>query len=436
MPHPPPHSDAPWRILWLFCLLPGCVQAHDVLNATATSPPQRDATATPNDQGLRDLATNDQALPADQGQVDLASSAGPRGTTVSCGQYFTCAIRPQGGLYCWGRNTSGQLGTGDLLERATPARVSEDAQDPWVAVSAGRETACALRQGGSVWCWGQNEGGQVIPEGQSAVPLPTEIPLPSKATHISTGSLHACALLDTGRLWCWGDREEGKLGPNVMPSSGAGRPVLIEDTPGWRQIASGSGHSCGLRQGKIWCWGRNTTAQLGTGSTQPQGTNQLQQVVGGTGVWEQVQVGQQHTCGLDSEGQLWCWGSNAARQIAFDQATDLLPAPQPLGGPWDSLVLSPFHTCALSDTTGKLVCRGRNAEGQLGLDPPPPNASDADPRPATELPGRWGEAAMGWFHLCGWDLQGQMRCLGRNLEGQLGADPRNYINVEPVTVVF
>jgi len=79
---------------------------------------------------------------------------------VSCGQWFTCALRRTGEVMCWGSNDDGQLGVGDTMDRHTPAAV---AMLPLVStIAAGREShACAGTVGGSVYCWGRNMYGEL-----------------------------------------------------------------------------------------------------------------------------------------------------------------------------------------------------------------------------------------------------------------------------------
>jgi len=79
------------------------------------------------------------------------------------GTDFSCAVTSSGALYCWGRNRHGQIGVGQpfnsLAQSAEPMRLGSDFD--WLQVSAGGESACALRDDGSLWCWGRNQHGQL-----------------------------------------------------------------------------------------------------------------------------------------------------------------------------------------------------------------------------------------------------------------------------------
>ncbi len=88
-----------------------------------------------------------------------------------------CAIREDGALFCWGNNGSGQLGPGassELVPEEEPVRV-EDWAD-WTAVALGHNHSCGLRAGGHVYCWGDNSSGQIGAEGEAASPTRVCVP--------------------------------------------------------------------------------------------------------------------------------------------------------------------------------------------------------------------------------------------------------------------
>src|SRR5690606_10233558 len=78
---------------------------------------------------------------------------------VALGSNSTCGVRVDGTLWCWGTNTRGQVGVGDITQRLSPTQVGTAAD--WQRVSAGTEFACGIRAGGSLWCWGYNHRGQL-----------------------------------------------------------------------------------------------------------------------------------------------------------------------------------------------------------------------------------------------------------------------------------
>ena len=78
---------------------------------------------------------------------------------VSLGHSHTCAIKKNGGLYCWGDNGFGELGEGTNTNRNTPppgpvlTYVKE--------VSVGGYHTCVVKTDGGLYCWGENSDGQL-----------------------------------------------------------------------------------------------------------------------------------------------------------------------------------------------------------------------------------------------------------------------------------
>jgi len=84
-------------------------------------------------------------------------------THLSAGQFFACAIRATGTAVCWGSNGSGVLGIGvfgggTASSRNTPVDVLH--LTSITVLEAGDEHACAIA-GGGLYCWGSNQYGQL-----------------------------------------------------------------------------------------------------------------------------------------------------------------------------------------------------------------------------------------------------------------------------------
>jgi alpha-tubulin suppressor-like RCC1 family protein len=163
-----------------------------------------------------------------------------RAVAVTTGAEHTCVILTDGGVLCWGRNSSGQLGLGDREDRADEPDELGEALTP-VDLGAGR-TALELRAGenftcarlddGSVKCWGDNRYGQLgqgdgrargVAPGQLGDALPPiDLGTGRRATALSTGYRHVCALLDDRSIKCWGSNHRGQLGLGEAPSERRG----------------------------------------------------------------------------------------------------------------------------------------------------------------------------------------------------------------------
>ena len=364
-----------------------------VLSDTATSPPP-DATAA--------------ASP------DASHSRG-NADGVFAGQSFTCAL-VQGRGFCFGANVDGALGSGDVATRLSPARLLTPVS--FDVLSAGENHMCGLEHGtGAIWCWGYNASGQLGIGDVTARDVPTQVPMPARAIVLAAGYNHTCAIAVDRSLWCWGDNTEGQLGrADAAGSPNALSPVRVGASSDWLDVSGGQGHTCAIESpGSMWCWGRNTQSETGTDPS----TIQLRapKQTGMFADWTSVDVGQDSSCGIRSDGSLWCWGDNSFGQLGSDPSGMAITEPVRVGAgvDWAQISIDTFSACALKGDRS-LWCWGRNAEGQLGL-------GDTRDRYVPTQVGSitaWTSMSVGRFHACAGQAGGRISCTGENSSGQLG----------------
>jgi alpha-tubulin suppressor-like RCC1 family protein len=186
--------------------------------------------------------------------------------------------------------------------------------------------------------------------------------------------------------------------------------------PAWTTVSAGGNHTCGIRtDGSLWCWGDNFYGQVALG-TDPE-VDTPGHV--GEAKWSAISAGDLHTCGLQVDGSLWCWGysSDGEIGIGFINYAVTVPEPAAVGGSWQSVSAGGRHTCAMRGD-GTLWCWGSNSDGQLGtgastflLQPSPVQVTTAAP---------WSQVASGNVHTCAIDAAGSLFCWGAGSSGQLG----------------
>ena len=79
---------------------------------------------------------------------------------VSCGSFHTAILKSDGTVYTFGRNSSGQLGLGNLTNRASPLQISGNFNDI-VAVSCGNYHTIILKSDGTAYAFGDNTNRQL-----------------------------------------------------------------------------------------------------------------------------------------------------------------------------------------------------------------------------------------------------------------------------------
>jgi alpha-tubulin suppressor-like RCC1 family protein len=287
--------------------------------------------------------------------VPLAEPAAPEGlVSLSESRSHTCGLTAGGTAYCWGDNQYGELGvgsTGTQNVEYPPMPVSGG--HTFASIHAGDFFTCGLELSGQAWCWGGNFNGELGTGSSATYVLQPEAVTGGLTFTRLTATGFTCGLDAAGAAHCWGYTP---LGFMTSPSAVPGGIVFDE-------IFAGDAFGCGLSGGAAWCWGNNTFGQLGNGST----TDQSAPVaVAGGHVFETLALGQTFTCGLDGAGAAWCWGRNYHGSLGDGTETQRTTPVAVSGGHlFAGIAAGNDHTCGLL-TSGLAVCWGDNLSGQLG----------------------------------------------------------------------
>lgn len=340
-----------------------------------------------------------------------STSATPK---LSLGQYHSCALKSDATVWCWGENEEGQLGDGSTTDRLEPTEV--DITDV-VDIAAGYEFTCALKVDGTVWCWGDGQYGQLGNGSIADQTEPVQVGSLGDATSIAAGGWHACAAKDDDTAVCWGWNGEGELGDGTNVNSSS--PVEVDGLTDVVELTLGEEHSCArIAGGTAKCWGDNEYGQLGndddnTDSSNAVGVVHLPIVV-------DLDAGAWHTCARTSNGRVWCWGRNYRGQLG-DGTDDDSDIPVVVTGLTNavSITANGFFSCA-ERAEGSVVCWGRNYDGQLG------DLSQIDRSEFVRVEGLSNPTSIdtGQWHTCAILANGSIECWGDNESGQLGDGTR------------
>lgn len=262
--------------------------------------------------------------------VPTAVAGVTNATQVTSGWWHTCALA-DGKVWCWGDNTRGQIGDGTTTtSRATPVQVGGLLAGKTVsAVSAGGAHTCAIASG-VVYCWGSNVSGQLgINTSGSATNSSVPVAMlasgsftNTNVTELSAGYAHSCAI-SSGKLFCWGYNASGQIGNNgtalALVATAVNTPWAANAALG--SVAAGQYHSCVSAAGKAYCWGENANGQLGDGSTINR-TVPVAVTASGplSGTVSQISAGGLHACAVSGTAA-YCWGSNTTGQVGDGSTT-------------------------------------------------------------------------------------------------------------------
>jgi alpha-tubulin suppressor-like RCC1 family protein len=224
---------------------------------------------------------NGQGAPGASSPTKVFVEAGDR--AVAPGGLHTCAVNEGGAVRCWGFNGEGQLGDGTNTTRLVPTAIGGGLTfqvDPVIAppapdpdfplppgpfLTAGYAHSCAVATGGTTYCWGLNEDGQLGDGTRAARTTPTAVTGGSTFVALSAGYSHTCGLTAAGAMFCWGDNTFGQLGNDSRIDALA--PVAVGGGLVFGSLKAGDLSTCGVTTtGVAYCWGNNEYAQLGNGS--------------------------------------------------------------------------------------------------------------------------------------------------------------------------
>lgn len=195
------------------------------------------------------------------------TGVGPGVTSFGAGWDHACAVQ-DGGLLCWGRNLEGQVGKGSTgAGQSTPYAVFA-AGSGVVSIAGGAFHSCALKADGSVWCWGKNTDGQLGLGTTSATESSPQqvLDLGTDNAQISAGGYHTCVRRTDGTVWCWGANSFGQLGYGVAAAPFPHPTPIATVTGGVTQVVAGEHHTCVLlADATVRCWGRGEHGQMGVG---------------------------------------------------------------------------------------------------------------------------------------------------------------------------
>jgi alpha-tubulin suppressor-like RCC1 family protein len=287
----------------------------------------------------------------------------------------------------------------------------------FIAMQPGPRNTCAIATGGRVYCAGADYGNLAKPEGG-------ELRFASLASHgepPNSDRTHTCGITIDGDSYCWGANTSGELGTGDTQASAA--PRIVAGHLRFKQLTAGRYHTCGLTPtGAAFCWGAGSRGQLGNGGL---AGSSVPVAVSGLTQFSVIAAGKDHTCGLTSSGSALCWGSNNLAELGTGTADDVSPTPTPVAGRFHFVELTTklATSCALDDS-GTAYCWGDDTLLQLGASAS--SRCDGE-KPCAREPVavntalRFATIAASQFAMCATTSELQTYCWGGNMQEMFGS---------------
>jgi len=185
---------------------------------------------------LGDNTTTDRSTPV------TTFAGGTNWKQVSAGNLHTLAIKTDGTLWTWGSNAYGQLGDNTSTNRSIPVTTFAGGTN-WKQVACGQIHTAAIKTDGTLWTWGRNSSGQLGDNTTTQRQTPvTTFAGGTNWKQVSAGSLHTLAIKTDGTLWTWGRNNSGQLGDNAATDRSTPVTTFAGGT-NWKQVASGYSHA-------------------------------------------------------------------------------------------------------------------------------------------------------------------------------------------------
>ena len=255
--------------------------------------------------------------------------SGKKVIAVAAGYEHSLALADDGKVYAWGGNSEGELGIGSTMWSELPKAVDTSGAlsgKTVTAIAAGQNVSFALTSDGRVFSWGRNNTGN-LGTGTATAQETTPVAVDDAGVlsgKIVTAIAPGVALTSDGKLYAWGANGQGQLGDGTTDSPRLS-PVAVDMTGALsgKTVTAVDEGICLTSEGKVYAWGDNSYGEVGDGTTSmrpsPVAVDDSGLLSGKT--ITAIASGLQNMA-LSSDGGLFAWGYNDSGQVGDGTNTE------------------------------------------------------------------------------------------------------------------
>ncbi|CEF97508.1 Regulator of chromosome condensation, RCC1 [Ostreococcus tauri] len=241
---------------------------------------------------------------------------------VAAGNNHTLCVDVDGGVWAFGKNEGGQLGTGLDLDGFQPRRIETlGLEGKIVDVACGAEHSLALSEDGRVYSWGTSADG-VLGHGSEtwnegwfyrtaktvAKPRLLRALSETKVRSIAAGHMHSACVDERGELFTWGQGRFNQLGQTSKYVDHETAPKSVDTLRFVHQVTCGGLHTLASTSAGVVSWGANQHGELGHGSNSDAKSAIPKPIKLSSRGWSKLSAGWKHSAGVSNDGKLFAWG--------------------------------------------------------------------------------------------------------------------------------
>ena len=269
--------------------------------------------------------------------------------SVSNGSYHVLAVKTDGTLWSWGYNAQGGLGLGNTTNYSSPKQIGSGTN--WVTVAAaGVFNSYAIKTDGTLWAWGRNTEGELGLGNTTDYSSPKQVGALTNWSKISGFYYGVLAIKTNGTLWAWGKNNYGQLG--LGNTTYYSSPKQVGALTNWSGLATSMAVAVAVgaskTDGTLWMWGDNSYGQAGQGTSGTTFSSPKQ--VGSLTNWtSQISIGQLTVNAVKSDGTWWSWGGGLYGTLGRGNTTSY-SSPKQLGAltTWIKVAAGAYSTYGLT----------------------------------------------------------------------------------------